>query len=142
MATFRIYYSERGSRRGAAGIDLYGRAEDYSGETEWEETVEARSESGALEEFFKEHGPRAEDLRIVEETGESRALVGVEPFNSDRTYIWIEDGKLMEYQGIDEATPGMVTCPLCEGAGEVDEELAQEFLEEWGAEEEEDETRA
>jgi len=140
VATFRIYYSERGSRRGAAGIDLYGRAEDYSGETEWEETVEARSESGALEEFFKEHGPRAEGLHIVEETGESRALVGIEPFDSDRTYIWIEDGKLMEYQGLEEATPGMVTCPLCEGAGEVDEELAQEFLEEFGEEAEEDET--
>jgi hypothetical protein len=134
VATFRVYYSERGSRRGVAGINLYGRAEDYSGETEWEETVEARSESGALEEFFKEHGPRAEDISIVEETGEVRALSGADAFDPDRTYIWIEDGKLMEYQGIDEATPGMVTCPLCEGAGEVDEELAREFLEEYGEE--------
>ena len=34
----------------------------------------------------------------------------------------------MEYQGMDETTPGMVTCPLCGGEGEVEEEIADEFL--------------
>ncbi len=139
MATFRIFYSERGSKVGSVTAHVYGRTEEHADKTEWEETVEARSESGALEEFFKEHGLRAEDLRIIEETGEARPLEGLEPFDPDRTYIWVEDGKLMEYQGLEEATPGMVTCPLCEGAGEVDEELAEEFLEEFGEEAGEDE---
>ena len=29
---------------------------------------------------------------------------------------------------MDEATPGMVTCPLCGGEGEVDEAAAEEYL--------------
>jgi hypothetical protein len=31
---------------------------------------------------------------------------------------------------------GMVTCPLCKGAGELDEEIADEFLAEWEDEDE------
>jgi hypothetical protein len=30
----------------------------------------------------------------------------------------------------------MVTCPLCKGAGELDEEVANEFLGEWGGDDE------
>jgi hypothetical protein len=49
----------------------------------------------------------------------------------------------MEYQGLDEATPGMTACPLCEGAGEVTLEVAEEYLGEYGEEivEEEEEGR-
>jgi hypothetical protein len=41
----------------------------------------------------------------------------------------------MEYQGIGEATPGLVTCPLCDGRGEVEEQLADDYLAEWEDEE-------
>jgi hypothetical protein len=47
---------------------------------------------------------------------------------------------MLEYQGIDEATPGMVTCPLCNGHGEVDQDTAAEFDEVWSGDEEEEET--
>ena len=30
-----------------------------------------------------------------------------------------------------EATEGAVSCPLCDGSGEVDEEIAQEFADIW-----------
>ena len=138
MPTYRIFYSERGSKVGSVTMHVYARTEEYADETEWEETVDARNEAAALDEFFKEHAPHSEGVHIVEETGEPRPLEGLEPFDPLRTYVWIEDGKMMEYQGLAEATPGMVTCPLCEGAGEVDEELAQEFLEEYGPEAEEE----
>jgi hypothetical protein len=42
----------------------------------------------------------------------------------------------MEYQGVDEATPGLVTCPLCGGEGEVEESVADEFLADHDEEEE------
>jgi hypothetical protein len=63
----------------------------------------------------------------VDETGQSQALQGLEEYDSDKSYIWIEDDKLMEFQGMGEATPGMVTCPLCGGEGEVVAEAAEEF---------------
>ncbi len=143
MPTYRIFYSERGSKVGSVTAHVYGRTEEHADKTEWEETVEAKNAAGALDEFFKEHAPHAEGVHIVEETGEPRPLEGLEPFDPDRTYIWVEDSpehgpRMMQYEGLEEATPGMVTCPLCEGAGEVDEELAEEFLEEWGEEAEED----
>ncbi len=37
----------------------------------------------------------------------------------------------MEYQGMTEASEGTVTCPLCDGEGEVDEEIAGEFASVW-----------
>ena len=45
----------------------------------------------------------------------------------EKTYIWIENDMLMELQKVEEGTPGMVSCPLCEGAGEIDEATADEF---------------
>ncbi len=53
-------------------------------------------------------------------------------YDPQKTYVWIENGKLMEYKGLDEGTPGMVSCPLCEGAGEVTAEVADEYLGEEG----------
>ena len=55
-------------------------------------------------------------------------------YDAAKTYIWIENGKLMEYQGLDEGTPGMVSCPLCEGVGEVTAEVADEYVGEYGEE--------
>jgi hypothetical protein len=34
----------------------------------------------------------------------------------------------MEYQGLDEVKPGLVSCPLCEGASEVTVAVAEEYL--------------
>ncbi len=96
---------------------------------EWEEEVEAQSPPEALDAFFREHVRDRSDLMWVDESGQSRELEGLD-YDPEVTYIWIEDDKLMEYLGMDESTPGMVTCPLCGGEGEVPEEIAQEFEEE------------
>ncbi|MDO8615217.1 MAG: hypothetical protein Q7T33_05710 [Dehalococcoidia bacterium] len=143
MPTYRIYYAEREVNHPAArdpsmvtaAARLYRANAEYVSETEWEEEVEAKSESGALEAFFRDHLSDRREVHIVEEDGEAHPVEGVGGYDPDRTYIWVEQGKLMEYQGLDERTPGKVTCPLCDGTGEVDEEVADEFLEEYGEEE-------
>jgi hypothetical protein len=111
-------------------------------ETEWEEEVEGKDAVAVLDTFFKEHVRDNSELLWVDETGESRPVEGLS-YDPARTYIWIEDGKMMEYQGVDEATPGMVSCPLCEGQGEITIEQADEYLAALGEQivEEEDEER-
>ena len=149
MPTYRIYYTERepteddrslfqGARLGGLGLQ---RQEPYN-ETEWEEEVEGRDRAAALEAFFRAHAADRAQVMSVDEQGESRPLTGAGDFEPDKTYIWIENDKLMEYQGLDEGTPGMVSCPLCEGAGEVTVEVADDYLGESGegiVEEEEEE---
>lgn len=128
MATYRIYYLERESQGDLPPQFFeqgYGRVE-FVGETEWEETYDGSDTEAALEAFFADHGGR-DAVRILEEDGSPRDVGGGESWDADRTYLWIEDGKLMEYQGLDVATPGMVACPLCDGTGEVDEETAEQF---------------
>ena len=144
MPTYRVYYAEREATDAdkspfySTRLAQFGlrESEPYK-ETEWEEELEAPSASGALDAFFREHVRDNSELRWVDEGGESRPVEGLH-YDSDKAYVWIEDGKMMEYQGLAEATPGMVTCPLCEGSGEVDEEIAKEFMAEWGEEEEQD----
>ena len=139
VPTYRVYYAAREPKDSAFRADAArayrGVSSDYFAETEWEEEVEARNSEEALEAFFGEHIKDRSEVMLVDEDGEARPLEGLEEYDWERTYIWMEDGKLMEYQGLDEATPGKVTCPLCEGAGEVDEEVAEEFLEEYGEDE-------
>ena len=139
MPTYRVYYVERVPREGELafeGLDAYrGRAGDYVSETEWEEDVEGRNVAAALDSFFRDHA--GSEVRLLDEDGTARTLSAAEGYDADRTYIWIEGGKLMEYQGLVEGTPGMVACPLCEGTGEVTEEAADEYLAAWGEEEEE-----
>src|SRR5207249_11458422 len=106
---------------------------DYVSETEWEEEVDAPNTDGALDSFFKEHVRDNSELMWLDDEGESRPVEGV-TYDAGKTYIWIEDGKLMEYQGLDEATPGMVSCPVCEGVGEVTAKVADEFLADYGEE--------
>ena len=149
MPTYRVYYAERQATGedvtspyhgiGRGRIGRFGQR-DNAGyeETEWEEEVEAADVASALDSFFKEHVRDNTELMWVDDAGESRPVEGL-AYDPERTYIWIEDGKLMEYQGIDETTPGMVTCPLCGGEGEVEEEIAEEFLAENGEEGEEEE---
>ncbi len=139
MPTYRIYYAERepteddrslfqGARLGGLGLQ---RQEPFN-ETEWEEEVQARDGASALEAFFREHITDRSQVMWVDEQGESQPLTGVADYEPDKTYIWVENDKLMEYQGLDEATPGMVSCPLCDGAGEVTVEVADEYLGEYG----------
>jgi len=138
VPTYRIYYAERevGDKRtgdtvSALPLSRAYRPGDYVSETEWEEEVDARNADGALDSFFKQHVRDNADLRWVDDEGESRPVEGV-TYDAHKTYIWVEDGKLMEYQGMDEATPGMVSCPLCEGTGEVTAEIADEYLADYG----------
>jgi hypothetical protein len=134
MPTYRIYYAERmphGARDwmralGARRLDADSE-EIRHREIEWEEELEARSAAEALDAFFRAHVSDQTELMWVDDTGQSHELQGVEDYDPEKTYIWIEDDKLMEYQGMDEATPGMVTCPLCGGEGEVVAEVAEEF---------------
>jgi hypothetical protein len=141
VPTYRIYYSERDpntavdtARYTSPAERLYniGRGSSRIEETEWEEEVEGRDRVAALEAFFADHVGSRSDVMWVDSNGDSHAIEGVEDYNPEKTYIWIEKDKLMEYQGVDEATPGMTACPLCEGAGEVTVEAADEFLAGYG----------
>ena len=121
MPTYRVYYAEReaaeadksvyGVLRGRFG-HLGQRQNDAYNETEWEEEVDAADVGGALDAFFKEHVRDNAELICVDEAGESHPVEGLS-YDPEKTYIWIEGGKMMEYQGLDETTLGMVTCPLC-----------------------------
>jgi hypothetical protein len=141
MPTYRIYYSERDPGT-AVDTDRYtspaerlrtiGSGGGTGDETEWEEEVEGRDGPAALEAFFAAHVASRSDVMWVDANGDSRPVEGVGDYEPDKVYIWIENGKLMEYQGLDEATPGLVSCPLCEGAGEVTVEVADEYLAAYG----------
>ena len=135
MPTFRVYYVERMPRGARDWMRTYGMSragaepeETRHEEVEWEEEVEARSAAEALDTFFREHVPDRAQVMRVDEAGQSHKLLGLEDYDPEIRYIWIEDDKLMEYQGMDEAAPGMASCPLCGGAGEVADEVADEFL--------------
>lgn len=134
MPTFRVYYAERLPRGAQDWMRTYGlhRAgakldELTPSETRWEEQVEAPNASDALAAFFREHVADRSQVMWVDDAGASRAVESLD-YDPEKTYIWIEDDRLMEYEGMDEATPGMVACPLCGGEGEVDEAIAEEFL--------------
>ena len=142
MPTFRIYYVERMPRGARDWMRIYGLRrhgsepdETRHSEIEWEEEVEARNPPEALQAFFREHVTDRTQVMWVDEMGQSHELQGLEDYDPDKTHIWIEDDKLMEYQGMDEATPGMATCPLCGGQGEVVAEVAEQFLDEEDKEE-------
>ncbi|MBW1758428.1 MAG: hypothetical protein JRJ80_19980 [Deltaproteobacteria bacterium] len=133
MARFRVFYIERQPKDGGGRIDLRAagaRPGSYFKETDWEEQVEAPNAKAALDSFFREHAGHAEGVMIIEEDGRGHPVEGID-YDPDRTYVWVEDGKLMEYQGMAEATAGAISCPLCDGSGEVDEEIAQEFSSIW-----------
>ncbi len=135
MPTFRVIYTERMPSGARDWLRMYGgrRAgeepeEVRHQEVEWEEEVEAQSAPEALDVFFREHVSGQDRVRWVDEAGQSHEIQGIEDYDPEKSYIWIEDDKLIEYQGMDEATPGMATCPLCSGQGEVVTEVADEFL--------------
>ena len=135
MRSYRFYYTERAIKEGGGGSimgDALGSAGggmpamEVEGE-EWEETVDAKDIQDAFETFFKEHGVARDAVQLLEEEGDSRPIDDGESWDPDRTYVWSEDGKLMEFDGLDEREPGMVDCPLCDGSGEVAEAIAEDF---------------
>jgi hypothetical protein len=140
MPTYRIYYSERDpgtvdtDRSPAESLRTLGSSGNAIDETEWEEEVEASDGPAALQAFFAAHAVSGSDVMWVDANGDSRQVEGTGDYETDKVYIWIENGKLMEYQGLDEGTPGLVSCPLCEGAGEVTVEVADEYLADYGEE--------
>ncbi len=135
MARYRIFYAEHGpadeSSLTAAPADGYAPEDDSEdADSEWEENYDAHNPGAALVGFFADHAPDRDKIALIEEDGSARPVPG-DDFDPDRTYIWVEEGALMEYQGIQEATPGTVSCPLCDGTGEVDEALAEEYAEQF-----------
>jgi hypothetical protein len=142
VPTYRIYYAERDPGTAIDSARYTSPAEHLRGlgrtgsaidETEWEEEVEGADAGGALDAFFREHIRDNSELMWLDKRGDSHPVEGLS-YEPAKTYIWIEDGKLMEYQGLDEGTPGMVSCPLCEGVGEVTVEMADEYLADYGEE--------
>jgi len=139
VPTYRIYYAERAvGEKAGLRVPYYQydhsavrTGQDTLAATEWEEEVEAKDRVAALDAFFREHVRDRSDVKWVDDEGEGQLIEGVSDYNPDLTYIWIETNKLMEYQGLDKATPGLVCCPLCDGAGEVDTAVADEYLLEW-----------
>ena len=132
MPTYRIHYVERkaGTRTGHFLRHYFGDSvagHDPFQVAEWEEEIEAASPASALDIFFRDRVRDNGELMWVDDEGNSRPVQGVR-YDPALRYIWIEDGKLMEYRDIEEAKAGTVICPLCDGAGEVDEEIAAEFL--------------
>jgi hypothetical protein len=138
MPRYRIFYAEHGPADDDSltvapeptAFALSDNGDDAEEESEWEESYEAVNAEGALAGFFADHAPDSSNIARVEEDGNTSPVGG--GFDPDRTYIWVEDGSLMEYQGIQEATPGTVSCPLCDGTGEVDEAVAEEYAESLG----------
>jgi hypothetical protein len=134
MPNFRIYYVAR--RPHGMRIDSeYTRSLEEPrgllshGEMNWEEDIEARNARDALRAFFEEHLERLSDLAYIDEDGRTQRPRRIDDFDPDRTYVWTEGDRLMEFQGIENLEGGLVTCPLCGGSGEVTREIADQFEE-------------
>ena len=134
MPRFRIYYVAR--RPHGMRIDSeYTRSLEEPrgllrhGEMNWEEDVEAKNVRDALQVFFEEHLERLSDLAYIDENGRTQRPFRVEDFDPDRTYVWTEDDRLMQFQGIENLEGGLVPCPLCGGNGEVTPDVAEQFEE-------------
>ena len=134
MPRFRIYYVAR--RPHGIRIDSeYTRSlEEPRGllshrEMNWEEDVEAKNVREALRAFFEEHLERLSDLAYIDEQGRTQRPRRIDDFDPDRTYVWTEGDRLMEFQGIENLEGGLVPCPLCGGSGEVTPDIAKQFEE-------------
>jgi hypothetical protein len=132
MPKYRIYYAEREVEDGDRGGEIwplvhYQGRHDYVAQTEWEERVEAETPVAALDAFFSDRVPDRSEMRWVDDYHVTHDVTGLD-LNPELTYLWMEEGKLMEYQGMDEmASNGRVLCPLGNGEGDVDDEQAAEY---------------
>jgi hypothetical protein len=139
MANFRVYYVERTVRdprtlRGGLG-SAFGESDEETrvpqgDETEWEEDIEAENARDALRLFFEDHLGSSGDLGYIDEEGRTQRPFRIDDFDLNRTYVWTEGDKFMEYQGIEQIDADLVTCPLCGGSGQVLREVAEQFEEE------------
>jgi hypothetical protein len=134
MPNFRIYYVAR-RPRGVRIDSEYTRSLEEPrgllrhGEMNWEEDIEARNAREALRTFFEEHLDSLSDLAYIDEDGRTQRPYRIEAFDPDRTYVWTEGDRLMEFQGIENLEGGLVPCPLCGGSGEVTRGIAEQFEE-------------
>ena len=99
-------------------------------ETEWEEDVEAENAREALRLFFQDHLGSSGDLGYIDEEGRTQRPFRTDDYDLNRTYVWTEGDKFMQYQGIEQVDADLVTCPLCGGSGQVVREVAEQFEEE------------
>jgi len=136
MANFRVYYIERTVRGPRLSL---GRGLGTSGdearvpqgdETEWEEDIEAENTREALRVFFQDHLGSSGDLGYIDEEGRTQRPFRIDDYDPNRTYVWTEGDKFMEFQGIEQVDADLVTCPLCGGSGQVVREVAEQFEEE------------
>lgn len=141
MPRYRINYIARTTERPFADssqlIDPYTRIPVSHGEiheTQYKDEIDGRTPAEALDAFFWQHVERREDVMIKGTDGVAHEIEGVADFDPEIAYLWIENGEMMEYQGLEEMTPGTVICPMCNGSGEIDENLV-DFYEEIAAEE-------
>jgi hypothetical protein len=135
MANFRVYYVERTVRDPRLGLHRVLGASGEEGrvpqgdETAWEEDVEAENASEALRLFFQDHLGSSGDLGYIDEEGRTQRPFRIDDFDLNRTYVWTEGDKFMEYQGVEQIDADVVTCPLCGGSGQVVREVAEQFEE-------------
>lgn len=132
MPHYRVFYVGRSPNGPGtpdwwrSEINAYGvRRTPHLSKTEFEDVIEARNPAAALEQFFENHVERREDVQYLGRDFKGHPIRGVEDYRPEYTYLWIEDDMMMEYQGVDEMTPGLVSCPLCNGSGEVDSGVAE-----------------
>ena len=104
-------------------------ARQFMHRTEMEDVVEARDPSQALEVFFENHVEGREHVQIVGEDGRRRPIPGIDDFDPMLPYVWVEDSAWGRYTRLTEMTPGLTTCPLCTGSGEIDAGLAEYYEE-------------
>jgi len=137
MANFRVYYVER-TVRGRSFPEMgsgqrvpgYETPAPQSDETEWEEDIEAENTREALRAFFQDHLGSSGDLGYIDEEGRTQRPFRIDDYEPNRTYVWTEGDKFMEFQGIEQVDADLVTCPLCGGSGQVVREVADQFEEE------------
>ena len=134
MPRFRIYYVARRPHGMRIDSEYTRSLEEPRGllshrEMTWEEDLEARNAREALRAFFEEHLERLSDLAYIDDDGRTQRSRRIDDFDPDRTYVWTEGDRLMEFQGIENLEGGLVPCPLCGGSGEVTPDVAKEFAE-------------
>jgi hypothetical protein len=133
MPSYRVNYVGRSSNAPGFGADndlpnfMTNRQSGLT-ETEFEDELQAPTSAKALEAFFGENAERRDDVMMLGADGRSHPIEGVADYDPGTVYLWIEDGMMMEYQGIEEMTPGKAICPMCNGSGEIDESLADSYI--------------
>jgi hypothetical protein len=132
MPSYRVNYLGRSSNAPGSGApndlpNFMTNRQSGLTETEFEDELQATTPEQALGAFFGEHTERREDVMMLGADGRAHAIEGVTDYDPDTVYLWIEDGMMMEYQGIEEMTPGKAICPMCNGSGEIDEAVADDY---------------